>query len=264
MEPVLTHSIALMGSSQRWAPELQSAFGTGLQLKVYALSAPLRHGHALYLTDIRDLMDLSNAQRLALVADGVLHAGNVVILEEDKLLYAPQVEFSTGMAAVLKAIFKPKLPTTRNPAVPQLWLQLMSETEVLACQCLCKHIKLETEASGDLTNLIEALKINLHLIQATQERLKHLLQELSKHKVVSSDARQLLDSANALLMVHSLTAIYDFDSHMEAEDSEYGQLVHQTFCKFAEQLSTALFRYNETMAFHWFFTEQKIHFPAAV
>jgi len=264
MKPVLTHSIALMGSSQRWAAELRSAFGTALQLKVYELSAHLCHGHALYLTDIRDLMDLSSTQRMALIADGVLHAGNVVILEEDKLLYAPQAELSTGVAAMLKAIFKPKLPPLRNPAVPQLWLQLMSDPEVLACQRLCKHIKLETEAGAGLVHLIKALKINMHLIQGTQGRLKHLSQQLSQHKVVSWEARQLLDSANALLMVHSLTAMHDFDGQMEAVDSEYGQLVRQTFCKFAEQLSTALFRYNETMAFHWFFTEQKIHLPAAV
>jgi len=36
----------------------------------------------------------------------------------------------------------------------------------------------------------------------------------------------------------------------------------QTLLKFAERLSAALFRYNEDLAFHWFFTEQKSYLPS--
>lgn len=264
MAAVLNHSIALMGSCQRWAGELRSVFGSDLQLELYAITASLRPGPRVYLADIRDLMALSSAQRLAMVGEGMLHPGNLVILDEDKLLYAPQLDISAGLASVLTAIFKPKLPPLRNPAIPNLWLQLMSDPEVLACQRFCKHIKLETETGAGMAYLMHELKINMHLIQETQERLKALLKQFSKHKVVSWEARQLLDSANALLMVHSLTAVQTFEQRLEEEEQEYGLLVQQTFSRFAEQLSAALFRYNETMAFHWFFTEQKIHQPSAV
>jgi len=42
------------------------------------------------------------------------------------------------------------------------------------------------------------------------------------------------------------------------EESEYHLLVQQTLCDFGERLSAALFRYNESLAFYWFFTGQKI------
>ncbi|MDP2187656.1 MAG: hypothetical protein Q8J69_03135 [Sphingobacteriaceae bacterium] len=262
MEAVLTHSIALIGNSKRWATELQSVFGEQLQLIAYEPGDVMVSGHALYLIDIADLVGLGSERKLQLVSTGVLNASNLVILEEDRLLYAPNAAPAVAMNGLLQAIFKPKLPQIRNPLIPELWQQLMSEPVILACQRLCKRLPAETKREG-FEHLFKTLKVNLHLIQETQEHLKNLLQQFSRHKVVSWEARQLLDSANALLMVQSLTALQQF-SMQGAEQQEYGQLVLQTMTKFAEQLSAALFRYNEGLAFHWFFTEQKIRLTAAV
>ncbi len=239
---------------------MQAAFGAEVSVTSYAPQEPWQAGHSWYLVDIRDLMLLNSESRLALVATGVISAYNLVVIEEDKLLFVPKSPSIELFDTALQAIFKPKLPHIRNPKVLQLWAQLMAEPEVMACQRLCK--RLHTAESQGIKSLLLELGRHMHLIQDTQERLKQLLQQLSHQKVVSWEARQLLDSANALLMVHSLTASQDFGNRMEAEEQEYGQLVQQTFGKFAEQLSAALFRYNEVMAFHWFFTEQKIHLLA--
>lgn len=262
MEALLNHSIALVGSSNRWAPQLRSAFGEDLWLVAHATAAELAAGHALYIIDICDLLLLNNDQRLAMVGEGILNTNNLLILEEDKLLFTPTKTTEAGFSTALQALFKPKLPQIRNPLVLQVWQQLMSEPVVLACQRLCKHMPAQSEQFG-IVHLFQELRTHMHLIQDTQERLKHLLQQLAQQKIVSWEARQLLDSANALLMVQSLTALQDFSALLE-EEQEYGQLVQQTLAKFAEQLSAALFRYNDVMAFHWFFTEQKIHLHAAV
>lgn len=257
MEVLFNHSIALVGNSNRWALQLQSASSEDLLLVDYATAEELEAGHALYIIDISDLLLLSNDQRLALVGEGILNANNLVVLEEDKLLFTPSNTAGAPFSTPLEAIFKPKLPQIRNPLVPQVWQQLMAEPVVLACQRLCKHMPAQSEQFG-IVHLFQELRTHMHLIQDTQERLKHLLQQLAQQKIVSWEARQLLDSANALLMVQSLTALQDFSALLE-EEQEYGQLVQQTLAKFAEQLSAALFRYNEHMAFHWFFTEQKIY-----
>jgi hypothetical protein len=262
MEALFNHSIALVGSSNRWTPQLRSAFGEDLLLVGYETAGELASGHTLYIIDLRDLLLLSNDQRLSLVGEGILTAHNLVVLEEDKLLFTPSKTAGAPFNTLLEALFKPKLPQIRNPLVPQLWQQLMAEPVVLACQRLCKHMPAQSEQLG-IVHLFQELRTHMHLIQDTQERLKHLLQQLAQQKIVSWEARQLLDSANALLMVQSLTALQDFSALLE-EEQEYGQLVQQTLAKFAEQLSAALFRYNELMAFHWFFTEQKIHLQAAV
>jgi hypothetical protein len=263
MEATKTYSIALIGTSSSWASKLSMYFDAEVQLEVCDMRMALSPQHTCYFVEIKDLMALSSDARLSLVAEGVINTNNLVILEEDKLLFAPKSLVLPGFDSALSAVFKPKLPKIRNPLIPQLWAQLMSEPEVLACQRLCKQLHPESHKAG-IGVLLEELRMHMHLIQDTQELLKELLQQLSKHKVVSWEARQLLDSANALLMVHSLTAVQDFSHRMEQDENEYGQLVQQTFCKFAEQLSAALFRYNESMAFHWFFTEQKIHLPSAV
>lgn len=257
MEANFNHSIALAGSSTRWAPQLRSVFGDNLLLSSYILVDELVAGHALYVIDIRDLLLFSNDQRLTLVGDGVLNANNLLVLEDDKLLFMPNRAVNTSFIPALQALFKAKLPQIRNPLLPQLWQQLMSEPVVLACQRLCKHMPAQSKQLG-VVYIFQELRTHMHLIQDTQERLKHLLQQLAQHKIVSWEAQQLLDSANALLMVQSLTALQNFSSLLE-EEQEYGQLIEQTLVKFAEQLSAALFRYNEGLAFHWFFTEQKIY-----
>lgn len=260
MDALFNQSIALLGSSVRWAPALRSAFGEGMQLVEITTLTTAMPRHALYVVQIGELMALCDDERLALVGDGVLNASNLLILEEDKLLFVPKKSALEGFEAALEAVFKPKLPQVRNPLLPQLWEQLMSEPVVLACQRLCKHMPADAEALG-IDHVFQELRTHLHLIQETQECLKHLIKQLGRSKIVSWEARQLLDSANALLMVQSLTATQHFSAPQE-EEQEYGQLVQQTLLKFAEQLSAALFRYNEDLAFHWFFTEQKIYLPS--
>lgn len=258
MDALFNHSIALVGSgSNSWKLKMQSAFGADLPLLEYALAAQLEAGHALYVVDIRDLLLLSNEQRLTLVGNGILNENNLLLLEDDKLLFTPHKMANASFGPALQILFKPKLPHIRNPLLPQLWQQLMSEPVVLSCQRLCKHMPAQSEQLG-IVHIFQELHTYMHLIQDTQERLKHLLQQLAQHKIVSWEARQLLDSANALLMVQSLTALQNFSSLLE-EEQEYGQLIQQALIKFAEQLSAALFRYNEGLAFHWFFTEQKIY-----
>ena len=46
--------------------------------------------------------------------------------------------------------------------------------------------------------------------------------------------------------------------HGPLEADEYGQIIHDALLRFQQQLSAALFCYQEQLAFHWFFTEQRI------
>lgn len=253
-----TH-IVLLGSCSRYSTSLQQHLGSEVTQhsqeklpKRPIASAP----HALYVVELSELMAATKEERLELVANGIFHGRNLLLLDQGKLLHSLPQHLPLNVAEVLGALFLYRKINHRNPIIPQLWQQLMADPVILSCQRSCVQTPPVSQPM-EKTALSDLLALNLHLIQESQERIKGLLQQLAPLKVVSWEARSLLDTANALLMANSYLAMEAPHISLD-EETEYHLLVQQTLCDLGERLSAALFRYNESLAFYWFFTGQKI------
>jgi hypothetical protein len=168
---------------------------------------------------------------------------------------APWGGRAADVSAALQGIFNKRTASNRHQTVFHRWQQCMTESAVLDCQRWLKMLPL-SEPSLSAQRLHGELRRQQHLLQATQLHLRQLLQFMSERKVVSWEARSLLDTANALLMVCNVMEPDELNS--SAELNEYGQIIHETLLRFQQQLTAALFCYQEQLAFHWFFTEQRI------